>query len=116
MDFDGAIQAHVEWKTKIRAYLLKRDGSLNAPLVSQDNQCALGKWLYGEGAKYSTIPEFNTLKTEHAKFHKFTAQIIELANAGKVQEANAMLQSGSEFMKLSANCVTLIMQLKQNAK
>jgi len=115
MDFDGAIAAHVEWKTKIRAYLMKRDGSFNASLVSQDNQCALGKWIYGEGAKYSSIPEFALLKMEHARFHECTGRIIAFIDAGKLKDAETMLLAGSEFMKLSGKCVSLILQVKQKA-
>lgn len=115
MDFDAAIQAHVEWKTKIRAYIMKRDGTVNSSIVRQDNQCALGKWIYGEGSRYSNLTEYATLKAVHAGFHHVTAQVIEMVNAGKVQQAIEMLKSGSEFMKLSSQCVTLIMQLRQKS-
>lgn len=115
MDFDTAIQAHVEWKTKIRAYIMKHDGTVNASVVSQDNQCALGKWLYGEGLKYNNLPEFVNLKAEHARFHQATAKIIELINSGKAQQAEDLMKAGSDFMKLSGNCVTLIMQMKIKA-
>lgn len=115
MNFEEAVQAHVEWKTKLRAYLTKHDGSLKPAQIALDNQCALGKWIYGEAQKYKHIPEFATLKSEHAKFHQYTAQIVELVNTGEVKEAEAMLQAGSDYMKLSGSCVSLILQIKTKA-
>jgi hypothetical protein len=115
MDFDQAIQAHVEWKAKLRGYLAKADKSLKSSEVAKDDQCALGKWIYTEGVKYSHLPEFIMLKAEHLKFHQYTAQIVDLVNTGKVQQAETLLQAGSDFMKLSGNCVSLIMQVKQKA-
>ena len=116
MDFDNAIQAHVEWKTKLRAYMLKADGSLKSSLVAQDSQCSLGKWIYSDGIVYSALPEYNELKVEHAKFHKCAAKIIDLVNAGKLNEADEKIKSGSEFKILSTNCVSLIMKLRDKAK
>ncbi len=116
MNFDDAIKVHVEWKSKLRAYLAKRDGSLKPEQVTQDAQCALGKWIYTEGVKYNNIPEYNNLKEAHAQFHVHTAQIVAMVNSGDIQKAEDMLNAGSEFMKLSGQCVNMIMQLKQKVE
>ena len=70
MDFDAAMNAHMDWKLKLRSYIARPDGSLNSATVAKDNECALGKWIYGEGKAYASIPEYSELKSEHAKFHK----------------------------------------------
>lgn len=113
MNFDEAIQVHVEWKSKLRGYLAKRDGSLKSEQIAQDTNCALGQWINGEGKIYSNLPEYDTLKKVHIQFHQHTAQIVDMVNSGDVKKAEDMLAAGTEFMKLSGTCVNMIMQLKQ---
>jgi len=60
-------------KVKLTDYIRKPDGSLKADVVCQDNQCALGKWIYGEGATFSKDPTFADLKKTYAEFHRCAA-------------------------------------------
>ena len=83
MDFDEAIRAHSAWKLKLSAYLRNPDGSLKASEIQADNKCALGQWIYGEGAKHSSHAEFTTLKAEHQRFHKAAAQVVQKADSGQ---------------------------------
>lgn len=114
MDFDEAIKAHSSWKLKLGSYLRKPDQSLKAADVAMDNKCDLGKWIYGEGAKHSALPEFSSLKTEHAKFHKCAAAIITMADAGKSVAEEVALGSGSEFSTASSNVVSAILKMKRH--
>ncbi len=114
MDFDEAIQVHAAWKIKLSAYLRKADGSLNSGEVRSDNRCALGQWLYGEGRKHASTLEYQTLISEHAKFHRAAADVIDKANKGAAN-ANAMLNFSSDYGIASRNVVTAIMQLKKKA-
>ena len=113
MDFDGAIKAHSEWKMKLSIYLRKPDGSLKAADVCQDNKCALGQWIYGEGSKHSSLPEFAKLKAEHAVFHKEAAEVIKKADAGKDVSEEVMLGGKSNFATASGNVVFAIMSMKK---
>ena len=83
MNFDEAIQVHAAWKIKLSTYLRKADGSLKAAEARVDNRCALGQWLYGEGKKYSSMAEYQTLIGEHARFHRAAGEVIDKANAGQ---------------------------------
>jgi methyl-accepting chemotaxis protein len=112
MNFEEAVNAHVLWKSKLRAYLVKRDGSLKPDEILLDTHCALGKWIYSEAKKYSNLPEYAALKDVHAQFHKYTAQIVAMVDSGDVKKTEEMLGAGSEFMKLSGTCVRMIQQLK----
>jgi hypothetical protein len=116
MDFDAAIKAHSDWKFKLATYLKKPDGSLKAAEVCLDNKCPLGQWIYGEGAKFSTIPEYGVLKTEHAKFHKCAADVIKKADAGQSTTEEVALGSKSEFATTSSSVVSAIMKVKAKAK
>jgi methyl-accepting chemotaxis protein len=114
-DFDAAISAHVDWKMKLSKYLDKPDGSLDHTKVCLDNACMLGKWIYGDGTKYSSIHPtlFEAVRTSHAKFHKTAGQIIQLINAQQTEEAKSLLSVGGPYLEISRDTVKLIESLKQ---
>jgi methyl-accepting chemotaxis protein len=113
MNFDDAIKAHVEWKMKLKTYIAKPDRSLDAAKVGLDNQCVLGKWLHGEGAKFASNPKFSQLVAEHAKFHKAAAQIITKAESGASVIQDVALGAKSEFADVSQKVVSLLMECKK---
>ncbi|HTS36262.1 MAG TPA: CZB domain-containing protein [Candidatus Solibacter sp.] len=115
MDFDQAIAAHGAWKHKLSDYLTKHDGSLKASEVGLDSKCPLGQWIHGEGIKFSKMPEYGTLKTEHARFHKAAAEVIKHADSGKSTTEDMTLGSKSEFGNASSAVVTAIMAMKKHA-
>ncbi|HEX7673533.1 MAG TPA: CZB domain-containing protein [Bdellovibrio sp.] len=115
MDFDEAIRAHSSWKMKLSAYLRKPDGSLKPDEIQQDHKCDLGKWIHGEGSKFSSLPEFKTLKVEHAKFHKCAADVVRKADKGESVSDETALGAKSEFSNASSAVVTAIMSMKRKA-
>jgi methyl-accepting chemotaxis protein len=112
MDFLGAIKAHHDWKQKLAEYLAKPDGHLKATDVSFDHKCSLGEWIHGDGAAYAKFPEFSTLKTEHARFHKAASEVINKANSGQRVSAETALSGKSEFAVASGACVMAIMRMR----
>jgi methyl-accepting chemotaxis protein len=115
MDFDQAITAHVGWKTKLSHYLARPDGSLKAADVAGDHNCDLGKWIYGEGAKFSSLPEFSKLKQEHAHFHQSAAAVIAKADRGEQVSDEVALGGKSQFALSSNAVVTALMDMKHKA-
>ena len=115
MDFDEAIRAHSAWKMKLGTYLSKRDGSLKPADIQPDNRCPLGQWLYGEGAKFSKLVEYGTVKTEHARFHKAAADVVRRADAGQEVREDVAIGGKSEFAAASMATVRAIMALKAKA-
>lgn len=112
MNFDEAIRAHSDWKMKLGTYLRNPDGSLKSAEISPDNKCPLGQWIYGEGAKFSTLPEYEILRTEHAKFHKEAAQVVTKADSGQNVTEEVALGANSGFAKASSSVVSAIMKMK----
>ncbi len=112
MNFDEAIAAHVDWKAKLRGYLKKADKSLDPNIIEQDNQCTLGKWIYGEGTKYRSNQYFEDLVTEHAKFHKCAAKVVRQIDAGNLTEAEALIDAQSNYTEISGLVVTKIRKLR----
>jgi len=115
MNFDEAIAAHSAWKRILSDYLVKHDGSLKPQEVSVDNKCPLGQWIHGEGLQYSKLPEYATLKSEHARFHKITADVVRRADSGESVTEETALGSKSEFRAASAAVVSAIVQMKAHA-
>ena len=113
MDFDGAIRAHSEWKMKLSAYIRKPDGILKAADVCLDNKCALGQWIYGDGSKYASLPEYPVLKTEHAKFHKEASDVIRKADTGQNMTDEIALGGTSGFATASSKVISAIMMMKK---
>jgi methyl-accepting chemotaxis protein len=115
MNFDDAIKAHADWKTKLRQYLQHPDHSLKSAEVGVDSKCALGQWIYGEGKKYSSLPEFSKLKSEHQRFHKAAGAVITKADSGVNQAEEVALGSKSEYSAASSSVVSAIMAMKAKA-
>ena len=112
MNFDDAIKAHSDWKMKLSIYLNKPDGSLKAADAEVDNKCALGQWIYGEGTKYHSAPEYSVLKTEHAKFHKCAGAVIRKADSGQKVAEEVAIGGKSEFATASSAVVSAIFKMK----
>jgi hypothetical protein len=115
MNFDQAISAHVQWKSKLAAYLNHPDHSLNAADIAKDDRCDLGKWLRGEGQKYASSPEFKKLVADHTHFHSAAAAIVKKADAGLRVSEEVALGATSEYASASNAVVTSLMHMRQAA-
>lgn len=115
MDFDEAIKAHGAWKLKLSGYLKSPDGSLKAGDIQVDNKCALGQWIYGEGTKWSALPEFAALKSEHQKFHRAAAAVVQKADTGASVSEDIALGAKSDFASASSAVVSAIMAMRRKA-
>jgi methyl-accepting chemotaxis protein len=113
MNFDDAIKAHAEWRLKLSVYLRKPDGSLSAQDIGVDNKCALGQWIYGEGSKWSAMPEYETLRSEHARFHMAAAAVVKKCDAGLNTGEDTVLGGNSDYSAASNNVITAIMKMKR---
>lgn len=113
MDFDDAVATHSKWKRKIRRSLAKHDGGLSPSEVSLDHKCVLGEWIYGEGASYSSLPEYAKLKYEHARFHRVAAELVKRANSGESVDAEMAPCSNSDFSISSSAIVIAIVAMKE---
>ncbi|HEX4075904.1 MAG TPA: CZB domain-containing protein [Candidatus Acidoferrales bacterium] len=112
MNFDSAISAHTQWKAKLASYISKPDHSLNPAAVAAHNGCELGKWLDGEGKKYSSLPEYSALVSDHNRFHKAAAEVVKKADAGQKVAEDVALGSHSDFANASSAVVKALMAMK----
>ena len=96
LDVMGAIEAHIRWKVRLESYISgEGEEELDPDVVGKDDQCALGKWIYGPGgAKYDSLPVFQSLKETHTGFHQCAAQVIQSVDEGDVDKAGEILSRG----------------------
>lgn len=80
-------------------------------VVRSDCNCALGKWLYGDGKQHSRLKEYKTLIEHHKEFHKVAASVVDFINADRIDEAKASLETGA-FRKQSRFAVEAIDDLR----
>ena len=112
MDLNQAILAHSKWKTRLQNFIQGNE-QLNPEMVGKDNQCDLGKWIYGEGSKYASLSQFSDLKTKHAKFHAAAANVVRNAKSCTPEKALEMLDPlRSEYGKASFAVINAIATLK----
>lgn len=102
LDVVAAIQAHVQWKLKLLAYIHgEGEEKLDPEEVSSDCLCKLGQWIYGHGAEsYGDHDKFQSLKAVHADFHRYAGDVVRAVNQGEKEHALHLLQSG-EYPKVS---------------
>ncbi|MDD5389463.1 MAG: methyl-accepting chemotaxis protein [Gallionellaceae bacterium] len=113
VDFDAIIDAHQAWKQKLRSAIGGgEERNLNPDDVCKDNQCALGKWIYGAGKEFAHVPEYEPLRLTHADFHVCAADILRHAQTGDKDGANAMLVG--DFFDLSNRTVQHIVAMKRH--
>ena len=116
VDIDMAIASHENWKYRLQAFL---DGRSTEKFVAEeicfDDSCDLGKWIHGAGkAKLGNFPGFTALQGHHKMFHYAASNVVALAQAGKTEEANKMLDV--QFTQQSAEVVRDLRMLKALAE
>lgn len=67
---------------------------LDIGMLSQDNVCAIGKWLYGEGKTlYGHLPEYETARQVHAELHLCAGEVLAQHQMGNQDHALAILKT-----------------------
>jgi hypothetical protein len=96
LNFMTAIDAHMKWKTRLENYINgTSDEDLKVEVISCDDKCPLGQWIYGQGGQsYGTIQSFGDMKAMHAHFHTCAGHVLATAQQGRKDEALRMLDHG----------------------
>lgn len=111
MDFNLAIDAHVEWVAKLAYSIANSDKCGDLCNASDDRNCELGEWLYGDGQKFSRLPEYATLVAIHARFHREAGAIQRAASEGRVVSSDMAIGSGSNFDKMSLAVICALVKM-----
>jgi hypothetical protein len=95
IDLKYVLDTHHMLKKKL---LDEMDGTGAEPLdigtLSQDDVCAIGKWLYGEGKTlYGHLPEYETARQVHAELHLCAGEVLAQHQMGNQDQALAILKT-----------------------
>ncbi|NMM26717.1 MAG: HAMP domain-containing protein [Glaciimonas sp.] len=116
INLDNAIQAHAEWRTKLRAAAMHNQ-EVDAETIGRDDCCELGKWLHGAGnAKFGGKSTFVALINGHQEFHNEAGKVARVINQGTGAKAEQMLDSGTPFANISNEIDRLIVQFRSEIK
>jgi len=70
----------------------------------------LGRWIYGDGKRFQSSSNYNTLEAQHKDFHAKAGAIIQAKTEGRKEQAEQIYQ---ELMNDYRQVVALLDKLKQ---
>lgn len=109
-EFEKMVQAHLAWKSKIRAFVDGMDIGVTYEVATDPTACALGQWYYGEGQVYSDLPLMETLGKEHKEMHLAIKKVMDAKEIGDEETVDAGL---TQVDKKSEVVVGLLYQLME---
>jgi methyl-accepting chemotaxis protein len=105
VDIDAVIEAHRQWKVKLREAIERRT-RVDVATLQRDDCCALGKWIYGQGQQHLAGRQtFTDLIERHKHFHRIAAQVGMLINDKQMRQAEDALAPGTPFAQATAAVV-----------
>lgn len=82
---------HQRWMRSLHDVLSGQDDALPLRQRSQ-RECGFGRWYYGPGQKrYGALTPFIELEACHRELHDIALRTLDLAAAGRTEEAQTML-------------------------
>lgn len=116
IDFDGVLNAHQQWRIKLRNAVL-RQLTVDADAARRDDCCELGQWIYGPGGqRWGSAPMFTQLVNQHKVFHQEAGKIADLINQRKHKDADRLMSNDQPLMRAGQNLTNLIRQMRDVAQ
>jgi hypothetical protein len=109
-----AIDAHTQWKTKLRQCMSDHSKCGDPATVEKDNLCGLGQWIYGDGRKLTGESMFDQLRADHAVFHKCAAKVIREIQADRIGNADRIMTT--EYAEISRKVIGGLTKMKSRCR
>ena len=94
---DAALMAHVQWKKRLQEAIAMRASEFTPSVVRTDDACEFGKWLHGLPPEDTRTDDYRQVEALHARFHRIAGDTLELALAGKGDQALANLGGSAAY-------------------
>lgn len=89
LDLSSAKASHLNWKTRLRAFLDGKEALSRDEAVSH-RHCNFGKWYYSEGLEsFGSLQGMIDVEQPHEEIHELIQTVIDLKNNGQIAEAEA---------------------------
>ncbi len=82
--------------------------------VRTDAACEFGKWLLALPLSQRLSEHCKQVRTLHTEFHGLAAEVLEMALAGRKDEARAAIALGSRFATLSSKLTMAMLTWKDD--
>ena len=112
VDVNAFIDAHRQWKVKLRQ-AMESGEQLDAATLSRDDCCSLGQWLYADGQRLRARVSFQELISRHAAFHATAGQVAQLINDGQREAAADALAPNSAFSNATSEVALVLSSAKR---
>jgi len=99
---DRALAAHGSWKSRLKEAIRTGQCRAGAAEAGVDNACEFGKWFYGLQPSERETQNGRDVRALHAEFHRVAAEVLDLALAGRREEADRLLEGGGKFAQATA--------------
>jgi hypothetical protein len=106
---DRAIAAHAKWKYRLMEAIDTGKSQWQVADVRTDGACDFGKWLLSLSLSQRLSEHSKKVRALHTEFHGLAADVLELALAGRKEEATAAIALGSRFAAVSSNLTMAVM-------
>jgi hypothetical protein len=110
-----AIVFHAKWKYRLMDAINTGKSEWRVGDVRTDNTCEFGKWLLSLPLSERLSENSKKVRTLHTEFHDLAANVLELALAGRKEEATAAMAMGSRFAAVSSNLTMTVTAWKEAA-
>jgi hypothetical protein len=112
---EKAIVFHARWKYRLMDAINTGKSEWSVGDVRTDNACEFGKWLLALPLSGRLNENCKKVRTLHAEFHMLAANVLELALAGRKEEATAAMALGSRFSAVSSSLTMAVTAWKEAA-
>jgi hypothetical protein len=110
---DMALAAHAKWKYRLMDVIETGISQWRVGDVRADSSCDFGKWLVALPLSDRLSENYKKVKALHQEFHGLAADVLELALAGRKEEAAAAMALRSRFATVSSNLTMAVMAWKE---
>ena len=114
-EINSAIATHSMWKSRLHAAINTGVLDVSAETITKDDQCPFGRWLQTVEPSVRDSEEYKRVKELHAKFHVAAAKVVELALAGKKNEAEQLMGVNGEYAVITTKLVMELMAWEKKA-
>jgi len=105
LDLSSAKAAHLNWKTRLRAFL-DGEATLSRDEAVSHRHCDFGKWYYSDGLKhFGQLQGIKDVENPHEELHELIRIVIDLKNNGQTAEAE------EAYKKVAAVSSTVVAHL-----
>lgn len=112
LNFKTAVDAHMKWKVRLEDYINGASNEeLKVEIICRDDQCPLGKWIYGRGgSEFGHTETYLDVKDHHANFHRCAGNVLQTAKSGLKEKALEMLHQG-DYARASESVKRMLARL-----